>query len=756
MSGGRASMLRGMPRRLLPGLAVAIALGMPAFAQSPPPSGIFDNVPTIGNDAVSISSNLLTYDANKHQATAAGHVVVDYQGYHIVGDRLIFDQTAHNAHFVGNVVVSAPDGITYKAPDMVLSGAMHQALMRHLVITTKSGALVTAGDGDMKQGDRTILDDATFSPCGQCIDSKGRHIGWSAKAVRMIYNHKTYIVTLDKPSLYLLGVPVANLPWLQLPDPTKRVPQFRAPLFDTSPQYGARLGLPYFIPYGPDTDFLLTPYLMSGQGVGLGAEWDQRFSNGEMKVKATGVYQLNPGAYAGQVGDRQFRGAFQTSGRFTPVKDWTVGWSYTAFTDPAYLTDYRYREYTNTGVTNEVYATQLTRNEYLDVRLQKFNLLGQVTDIDQDKQAAALPNIRYRNVLYLPQNFGEIDLTADLLGVFRGTDDVRTPVNGVPYNFGYAEAKAHGTVEADWQKRWIVPGGVAVTPFLGLRADAAYYDGSSPIKPGQIDLFNATPIAAVDVRYPLVIQGGPATQVVEPIAQLYYRGSDTTDVGITNDNAQSFVFDDTNLFSYNRFSGTDRQETGLRANLGAHYQANFDNGNWIDLIGGQSFQLAGPNAFAAYDPTQATTGQGLSANASYVVLGATGSPLKGLQFGSKVQIDPTAPRVTRFGVGGTYDIDGFTFNADYLYIGQDLARGVAKDQQEVDGGVVIPVDDYWKINPHASWDIANNSWLDAGLGVTYDDGYLTYGGAIRATGPTNIDPNDLLITATLNLKGLGP
>jgi LPS-assembly protein len=229
-----------------------------------------------------------------------------------------------------------------------------------------------------------------------------------------------------------------------------------------------------------------------------------------------------------------------------------------------------------------------------------------------------------------------------------------------------------------------------------------------------------------------------------------------TDVGITNDNAQSFVFDDTNLFSYNRFSGTDRQETGLRANLGAHYQANFDNGNWIDFIGGQSFQLAGTNAFADYDPTQVTTGQGLSANASYVVLGATGSPLKGLTLGSKLQVDPTTPRVTRYGIGGTYEINDYTFGADYLYIGQDLARGVLADQQEVDGSVTVPIDDYWKVTTHGSWDIANDTWLDAGASVVYDDGYLTYGGGVRATGRTNIDPSDLIFTATLNLKGLGP
>ena len=298
-----------------------------------------------------------------------------------------------------------------------------------------------------------------------------------------------------------------------------------------------------------------------------------------------------------------------------------------------------------------------------------------------------------------------------------------------------------------------------MTPLLGLRTDATYADYTdtsvSPSMERQIDLFNATPIAAVDVRYPLIIRGGPATQVVEPIAQVYYRGSDVSDVGIANDNAQSFVFDDTNLFSYNRFTGTDRQETGLRANLGGHYQANFDGGQWLDIIGGQSFQLAGPNAFASADPTQVTTGQGLSASNSYVVLGATGSPLPNLTLAGKLQVDPSDVRITRSGIGGAYGIAGWNFNLDYLYVAQDLARGVLTDQQEVAGGVSVPLFDYWRVSTHASWDIAADSWLDAGGGVHYDDGYLRYGGDVEATGPTNATPNDLQFTASFDLKGLG-
>ena len=754
MGGGRTSKLERVLRGALAALVLA-AISAPAEASDTlMPSGYFDRTPQIGTEPVSITSDTLTYDANSNIVVAQGHVEVDYNGTVMTGDRLVFDRAAHTAHFVGNVVMKTPEGETYTGTDVQLTAEAHDALVQQLTLTTKDGALITASDGDLKRGSQTLLNNATYSPCGHCIDAKGRRIGWSAKSTRMIYHNDTETVTLEQPSLYLLGIPVAWLPWLSVPDPSKRINTFRTPSVDYSAAFGARVNLPYFVAVDDATDLLFTPSLMSRQGLLLSGEWDHRFPNGWIQAKAAGIRQLDPSAYAGTVGELDWRGAAQISGQFTPLPTWTVGWSYTAFTDAAFLTDYHYVIDDKT-VVNQAYATRLSGNEFIDFRVQRFNLLGDVTTAAQDQQALALPNARYRNVLYLPHDMGELDLSATLLGVERGADQDLGTINGVHYVSGDAGWKVHGTVEADWQKRWIVPGGVAVTPFLGLRADAAYYDGTSALKPGEVDLFNATPIAAVDVRYPWVARSDWATQVIEPIGQLVYRASNVTDVGITNDNAQSFVFDDTNLFSYNRFSGTDRQETGLRANLGAHYQVNFDNGSWIDLLGGESFQLAGSNAFAATDPTQVTTGQGLSDNASYVVLGLQGSPLPGLTLASKFQIDPSSPQLTRAGAGASYGIAGYNFSADYLYLAANPARGVLAQQQEVSAGVSAPIWDYWRASTHAAWDITNNSWLAAGAGLYYDDGYLRYGGDVSATGPTNTDPNDMRFTASLFLKGLG-
>ncbi len=64
--------------------------------------------------------------------------------------------------------------------------------------------------------------------------------------------------------------------------------------------------------------------------------------------------------------------------------------------------------------------------------------------------------------------------------------------------------------------------------------------------------------------------------------------------------AQSLVFDDSLLFDINKFSGWDQIETGTRVNYGLQYTMQTANGISFRTVAGESIQMAGPNAFAAY------------------------------------------------------------------------------------------------------------------------------------------------------------
>ncbi len=704
------------------------------------PAGFFDMQVTPGQSGAAVEADRLNYDARTAVISAQGDALVTYQGHTIRADSIVFNQRTGAMHAVGNVVLRDPGGNVYEMDSIEVTGAMKEAFIDSLTLTTAAGALVTARDVHYADALTTILTEASYSPCGLCIDSKGRKIGWKVKAARIVYDREKASVTLEQPSLELLGLPVAWLPWFWVPDPTQpRASGLRMPSLDSDAKRGAVLSVPFFVPVGEDVDFILSPTLMSRQGFLARGDvaWRIPQWRGVIEVTASGLYQLDPSAFAtANVPARDWRGAIQTSGRFTPVETWTAGWSYSAFTDNAYLKDYDLTD--SDSSVNEVYATHLSRNSWVDARIQRFNRIGDYAASDDARQGMNLPKVQFDHIAELAPGWGRMHVTGELLGVHREADHTRT-VNGVPYAFGYEGDKAHAMVEGAWENQVVLPGGVTATPYLGARLDGAWYDGGSadPSAPPASVLFSATPIAALDVRWPLIAFAGGSSHVVEPIAQIVYRGSGTTAVGITNDNAQSFVFDTSNLFSYNRFSGIDRQETGLRANIGGHYLGSFADGSWLDLVAGQSFHLAGVNALGVSDEVQVGTSTGLGGSASFLVASARGGFANGLSGGVKVQVDPSLWRVTRGGVGISYAPPSwFSLGADYIYVMADPALGIVDDQHEIAGRASVQVLDYWSVNGGLSWNLDTNSWMKATTGVGYDDGYLALGGSASFT-PTS-------------------
>ena len=754
-----------LPRPLLVRVLFGFLLAFSALLSAAPagaallPPGFFDMKVTPGQGAAAVEADTLSYNANTGVISASGAVLLSYQGFSIRADKIEFNQNTGQLLAVGGVIIKDPSGDVFEMDKVEVTGAMKEAFIDSLTITTSAGAIVTARSIEYKDALATILTEASYSPCGLCIDSKGRKIGWKVKAARMIYDRSKASVTLEGPSIEFLGVPVAWLPWFWVPDPTQpRAQGLRMPSIDYSAERGAELTVPYFVPVSPDVDLILSPTLMSRQGFLASGQLTWRIPqwSGVIEVKASGLRQLDKSAYAGLPGDRDWRGAIQTSGKFVPKEHWTVGWSYAAFSDNAYLSDYELTDAKSN--TNEVYANYLTQPTWFDARIQRFNRIGNYGSDDDERQGMNLPKVEFEHVADLPEGWGRIHLQGELLGVRRGLDQTGGVygVGAVPYVPGYEGTKLHGMLEGAWENQMILPGGIAATPYLGLRLDAAKYDRTAGALAApyptitDATLFSATPIAALDLRWPLIANNGADTHLIEPIAQIVYRGSSTTKVGITNDDAQSFVFDTSNLFSYNRFTGIDRQETGLRANIGGHYLGSFADGSWLDLVGGQSFQLAGVNALGLGDQMQVGTSTGLGTPSSFLVGSARYGTAWGLSGGTKVQVDPSTWKITRAGVGANFAPPGqiFTLGADYIYLAANPALGIDDEEHEIKGRASVKIADYYTLSGGLTWNIDDNKWIRANTGLVYDDGFLALGGGVYAT-PTSWGVDFF----TLNLKG---
>lgn len=698
---------------------------------------------------MAVAADTMVFNSRNDTVVAQGNVGISFEGFRATADRAIYYQTTGRVELVGNVAIVDPDGVEYVADRVDLEDGFREGFLRALTVAFPDGSQFTAAETNFDEGVERVYIEGTYRPCGTCIDQNGNRIGWSVKAARIVTDEAERVIHFEQPSLQLLGASVLWLPWLTMPSDE----DLNFPVLSFDENYGVGISLPFFRYRVANGTLAVTPNIYTNQGGGVELDWRQTVGDVSYTVWAAGVYQGNPGVYDG-LADRNFRGAMQTTGQFTPTDEWTLGWSYTVFTDPAYLDDY----YNQSRTTQQVYATYLDRDSYGDIRIQQFVPFDNAGDWDGyqrllDRQALTHPNAVYERIVELADEAGRIELSGRLLGLTRQADHLSGSYSGNQYVRGYEGQSVHAMVQAAWTNQYIVPGGLAVSPYLGLRADGADYDGASDHggAPDAQSLFSATPIAALDVRYPLLARTTGASHVIEPIAQLVYRDGPAVP-GITNNDAQSFVFEDSNLFSFNRFSGADRQETGLRANVGGQFQTSFDNGAWIGGLAGQSFHLAGTNAFNVSDGSTAGVGSGMNADASYIVAGVQAG-YGVLRAGAKAQIDPETGDIPRGQISAAGEFHDIGFSANYVYIAENPVLGTLEDMHEISVGTRIPLADYWSANVGIAWDLATSQWLETTAGLRYDDNFLAYGIQARATGPTHDSADDLRIGVNFSLSG---
>lgn len=731
-------------------LAATLAFAPMAVAQQIIPADFFSRIPSGTGGDMAVAADTMVFDSRTNTVVALGNVGISFKGFRATADRAIYYQDTGRVELVGNVAIVDPQGVEYVAERVELEDGFREGFLRALTVAFPDGSQFSAAETSFDEGVERVYQEGTYRPCGDCIDAKGNRIGWSVKAARIVTNEADQVIYFEQPSLQLLGVSVLWLPWLTLPQGE----EIEFPVLSYDEQYGVGISLPFFRYRIADGTLAVTPTIYTNQGVGVALDWRQAVGDVSYSVSASGVYQLNPDAYTG-LANRNFRGAVQTSGTFTPTDEWTLGWSATAFTDPAYLPDYRFG---SGSATNQVYAQYLDTDTYADIRFQQLVPLDNYSnwaafEAARAEQALVHPSAVFNRTIDLAGDAGRVELMGKLLGLSRAADDVSGSYSGNSYVFGYEGQSVHAMMQASWTNQYIVPGGVAVSPYLGLRADGAGYDGASPLAdaPASQSLLSATPIAALDIRYPLLARTAGATHVIEPIAQLVYRGGPAVP-GIVNNDSQSFVFDDTNLFSFNRFTGTDRQETGLRANLGGQFQTSFDNGGWLSALVGQSFHLAGSNGFNVNDGSTAGIGSGMNSDASYVVAGVQGG-YGGLSGRAKAQLDPVTGTIPLAQLSADATVDGYALGADYIFVDENPALGTTSERHEIILGARIPLADYWTAGAGLAWDLATSQWLETSAAITYDDSYLAFGVNARWTGPTHETENDFRIGVNFSLSG---
>ncbi len=294
---------------------------------------------------------------------------------------------------------------------------------------------------------------------------------------------------------------------------------------------------------------------------------------------------------------------------------------------------------------------------------------------------------------------------------------------------GIAGTTNRATTTVSWRRNFIDPLGQVWTPFVSAQLDVTHYslnlnNGTNNavnntffgndrqgnfLKDGDTQV-RAMPTIGLEYRYPLVASYGGATHLFEPIAQIIVRPNEQKIGRLPNEDAQSLVFSDSNLFSINKFSGYDRTEGGIRANVGAQYTATFNNGSYANFLIGQSYHLAGQNSYKPRnlletDLVNAGLNSGLDKARSDYVSRFSFSPNKQISFAARGRFDDESLKLKRLEISSTFTVGSLT--SSILYARQDAQPdlGFVRRREGVVIGTTYGLPNNWFVTGSISYDL---------------------------------------------------
>ncbi|MGA0595745.1 LPS-assembly protein LptD [Enterovirga sp. CN4-39] len=637
-----------------------------------------------------VDAREIIYNNDRNTISASGDVEMNYEGRTLQADRITYDRNTGRVYAEGNVRLTDTSGAVTTGSRFELTDDFKTGFIDSLrveqTVQDRGETLRTrmsAARAERVEGETTTFLRGTYTACEPCRENPERPPLWQVKAARIVHNNEERTIYYEDASIEFLGVPIAAIPYFWTADPTvKRMTGFLAPHYIHSTALGTGVSIPFFWDIAPDKDLTIQPTLYSRQGVLMQGEWRQRLLTGSYNIRAAGIFQRGQSAFLPPPlgpANREGRGMLESNGRFNINPQWQFGWSVALLSDKWFLQNYKIRSetlasnYLMLESTSQAFLRGVGDRSFFDLR--GFYWQG-LSYADWQKQIPFVtPSLDYEkrvngpdpiggetrfqfNVTHLYRQAAQFDPTSFTNLAFPFGSGLTTAgyqscvvfQRGVCLVRGLSGDFARFSGEVSWRRAFIDDVGQVWTPFTYLRVDGFLNSPDTTgyqnpeianfINPNQEFLGRTMPAVGMEYRYPLLANdSGGGAHTLTPIGQVIVRPNEARIGKLPNEDAHSLVYDDTVLFDWDKFSGYDRAEGGVRANVGLQYNYLAPTGWTANALIGQSYQLAGRNSYAVPDLINTGLQSGLDSQVSDVVGRIQVNPSQNFSFITRGRFD---------------------------------------------------------------------------------------------------------------------
>ncbi|GGF25245.1 LPS-assembly protein LptD [Aliidongia dinghuensis] len=728
--------------------AWGLVLDEPVFARDADKSAA-QNGQTV---PVLFSADEVNYDDEYGLVIARGNVEISQGNRTLLADMVSYNQRTDTVTASGHVSMLQETGDIVFGNYVELTDSMREGFIQDVRILMADRSRVAGNTARRTDANRTEIRRGVYSPCDLCKDDPTQPPLWQLKAAKIVHDKELQRVEYEDVTLEMGGYPVLYSPYFSHPDPSvKRASGFLPPTLGSSNTLGFNFTTPYYWVLAPDKDLTISPLFTLNQGIDLGGEYRQRFSNGFIDTRASITQaDLVGGANNNTTVHDQIRGHIASFGEFDLDENWRTGWAIRRTTDQTYERLYHFGGNEN-FLTSDAYVENFDGRNYGSVNAYSFQSLR--LGVSDRAQPYVLPLGDYSWDFRPTVWGGHFTVNANGADIIRET----------------GPSSRRASVGGEFNLPWITRDGSAFNFVAGVRADG-YNVGSQPVVgTGLISYINGQPSVShpqifngstgrvfpqigLEWRDPFVRQSDHSTLVITPRAAIYAAPIGGNPPQIPNDDSVSFDYNENDLFVRNRLVGYDQVDSGQRVDYGVQADWTGDDGSKARALVGASYRFQrqtplnyglglNPVTNGAYQPTVAiNSGTGINRQNSDYVGRLSYSPSGFIDASYRFRFDREDLRPEHQELGVNFGPSWLRMSTSYLQLGDNPRDGESR-RQELSVNLNYVYDQYWTFSARATRELSgdNVNQVSSGFAAQYQDECLTVIASLTQTGVRDRD-----------------
>ena len=672
---------------------------------------------------VSLSADEMQYNQNNTIVTAQGNVEISQTGKTLIADTVTYDRTNNKIGASGNVILHNSNGDVYFADKMEITGDLKNGMIEDFKAILADKSRFAAARADLVDDKTLTLNNAVYSPCKACEEDPTRAPLWQIKAVKVVHNREEKIIEYSNAWMEFSGIPVMYIPYLSYPDPTvKRKSGLLPPSFGGSSDLGGIFKQPVFYVIDDHSDTTITPIITGNGENALAGEYRKRFADGSLSVD---------GSFSRSAENNNL-GHISAQTEFDIDRTWRWGLDANRTWGDTYMRRYGFNRAAT--LTSRAYIEGFRGKNYAGVEALSFQGLSSADTPKTIPVVAPLAQFSHQGEAGKYGEYTSFDLNLASLTRESGTDSTRI------------------SAKAGWTLPYTAPKGDVYKLSATLRTDV-FNVSDQPHTEEADGLYDGTtyrvyPQVALDWRWPLAKRSGTTSEIIEPMAQAIVGPYGGNSQKMPNEDSQDVNFNDSSLFSTNRFAGLDKVESGPRFNYGIKWGLYGDGGGSTNLMIGQSYRLSSDDTFNA--------GSGLEDNFSDFVGMVKVSPNSNFNMLYRTRVDKNSYEFHSSELGMNGNAYDFNYGINYAFFKRQAGSEFA-GREQINYSLGYNLTNNWNINYSGTDDLATGGGQRLQrTGLVYDDECFTFDASFSRTfyQDREIKPTDALMIR-LTFKTIG-